>query len=71
MRWRNCCCCVVRFMTTGSEKPSLRELFPDARLLCVCVEDRDACHAGCSWFKERSSEIRKWVAMGNVDEQAV
>lgn len=54
-----------------SEKQSLRELFPDARLLCVCVEDRDACHAGCSWFKERSAEIRKWVAKGSVDEQAV
>lgn len=45
---------------------SLRELFPAARLLCVCVEDRDACHAGCSWFKERRAEIRKWMGAGDA-----
>lgn len=48
-------------MTMESKTPSLRELFPAARLLCVCTEDRDACHAGCSWFKERSAEIRQWL----------
>ena len=53
-----------------NKTPSMRELFPAARLLCVCVEDRDACHAGCSWFKERSAEIRQWLAKGMVDEQA-
>lgn len=56
-------------MTTES-KPSLRELFPAARLLCVCVEDRESCHAGCSWFKERSAEIRQWLAKGSESEQA-
>ena len=46
----------------------MRELFPEARLLCVCVEDREACHAGCSWFKERSAEIRAWMAKAEVVE---
>lgn len=40
---------------------SLREAFPDARLMCVCVEDRDACHSGCSWFREKQKEIREWL----------
>ena len=54
---------------SDNRTPSLRELFPAARLLCVCTEDRDACHAGCSWFKERSAEIRHWLAKAEaVDE---
>ena len=55
-------------MTTDGK--SLRELFPAARLLCVCVEDREACHAGCSWFKERSAEIREWLAKAEVADAA-
>jgi hypothetical protein len=39
----------------------MRELFPAARLMCVCTEDRDACHAGCSWFQTKQAEIRQWM----------
>ena len=40
----------------------LREMFPDARLLCQCVEDRDVCPSSCDYFKRMQGEIRGWLA---------
>ena len=39
----------------------VRELFPDARLMCQCVEDRDVCPSSCTYFKEAQGEIRRWL----------
>lgn len=40
----------------------LREMFPDARLMCQCVEDRDVCPSSCSYFQRMQGEIRGWLA---------
>ena len=40
----------------------MREMFPQAQLLCQCVEDRDTCPPGCSFLKESRAEIRSWLA---------
>ena len=39
----------------------MRELFPDARLMCQCVEDRDVCPASCTYFQEAKGEIGRWL----------
>lgn len=39
---------------------SLRELFPQARLVCECVEDREVCPAGCPYLLRMRKVIRDW-----------
>ena len=48
----------------------LREMFPEARMLCYCARERDVCPADCTNMKAAREEIRKWGDRGE-DEQAV
>ena len=44
----------------------MRELFPEARMLCYCARERDVCPADCTNMQAAREEIRRWA-----DEQAV
>lgn len=41
-------------------RKTLRELFPDARMICECHRDLDVCPADCSNLKVAREGIRRW-----------
>jgi hypothetical protein len=51
------------------KRKTLRELFPDARLLCECTRDLDVCPPDCSTLKVVRQRIREWA--GEVDSDDV
>ena len=48
----------------------LRELFPEARMVCYCARELEVCPADCTNMKAARAENRKWGERGD-DEQAV
>lgn len=47
----------------------LREMFPNARMVCYCHRDCGECPADCTNMQKAREDIRKWAE--SVDEQAV
>lgn len=47
----------------------LREMFPNARMVCYCHRDQGECDASCTNLKKAREEIRAWAESG--DEQTV
>ena len=47
----------------------LREMFPNARMVCYCHRDCGECPADCTNMQKAREDIRKWGE--SVDEQAV
>lgn len=47
----------------------LREMFPNARMVCYCHRDCGECPADCTNMQKAREDIRAWG--GSVDEQAV
>ena len=46
------------------EKPfsqQLRELFPQARMVCMCQRDLDVCPADCTNMHAMRDQIREWA----------
>lgn len=47
----------------------LREMFPNARMVCYCHRDCGECPADCTNMQKAREDIRAWGE--SVDEQAV
>lgn len=55
-------------MAEGEREPvNLRALFPDMRLVCECVEEREVCPSGCEYFQRMRGVIREFC--GYVDRR--
>lgn len=39
----------------------LREAFPEARMVCICPSQRDACPGWCERMKAGRQAIREWL----------
>jgi len=48
-------------MESKSFAEQMRELFPDARMLCVCTRDLDVCPADCTNLQAARRSIREWA----------
>ena len=44
----------------------LRELFPDARMVCECPSQLDVCPSSCSRFAAKRQAMRDWFATAEV-----
>lgn len=42
----------------------LRELFPEARMVCYCARELEVCPADCTNMQAAREEIRKWGERG-------
>lgn len=48
----------------NNQKPfsqQLRELFPEARMVCYCHRELDVCPADCTNMRAARKEIREWA----------
>ena len=56
----------ARPLTEPMTPERLRELFPDARMLCDCPSGRDVCPATCDRFEGKRQAMRDWFASAEV-----
>lgn len=43
----------------------MRELFPNARMVCYCHRELDLCPADCTNMQKAREDIRKWAGNGD------